>query len=64
MSFLTREFNRLNCALLQGHNDDVTKRLYAAQQAVSWALDPQGFKSALRPYYGHSGRLRRLSGVS
>lgn len=44
MSFVRRELEKLGRALRESqtgpHNE-----LYAAQQALAWALDPQAFKS-------------------
>lgn len=43
MLFVNRELERLGRALRKPNNR--REELYAAQQALSWALDPQAFKS-------------------
>lgn len=45
MGFVERELERLNCALNEGVGDPRYPEIYAAQQALSWALDPTGFRS-------------------
>lgn len=45
MSFIQRELDRINGALLDPANADVYDRLYAAQQALAWATEPSGFRS-------------------
>lgn len=45
MSFLQREADRVRSALLVTPAGAEYDRLYAAQQALVWASDPQGFKS-------------------
>ena len=47
MSFIQRELDRINGALLDPANADVYDRLYAAQQALAWATEPSGFRSAI-----------------
>lgn len=43
MSFIQREIDRLNAAIIPDKpNQD---SLYAAQQALAWALEPSGIKS-------------------
>jgi hypothetical protein len=66
MGFIERELRRISY-----------RQLYAAQQALVWALDPDGFRAPYEtiladerrrartrawPPIGHSGRLKRLSG--
>lgn len=46
MGLISRELDKLSRIILQ--NPAGSKEAYAAQQALSWALDPQGFKS---PYH-------------
>ena len=43
--FVQREIDRINTALNDEPGGEAYDRLYAAQQALSWALEPQGFKS-------------------
>lgn len=45
MGFVQREIDRVNAALNKDPDGESYDRLYAAQQALSWALEPQGFKS-------------------
>ena len=45
MSFVQREIDRLRKALLATPDGDRRNKLYAAQQALSWALEPGGIKS-------------------
>jgi len=47
MSFVQRELDRISKALLEPRLADDTReysQLYAAQQALAWALEPTGFK--------------------
>lgn len=53
MSFVQRELDRISAAL-GAPNQAEYDRLYAAQQALSWALEPTGFKS---PYDEIMGTL-------
>ena len=43
MSFIQRELDKISVALAGGSGPQ--PELYAAQQALSWALEPSGFKS-------------------
>lgn len=43
MSFIQRELDRIASALRSPQSADRYCQLYAAQQALSWALDPTGF---------------------
>lgn len=49
MGFIERELERISEAVRarQGENanTDEYRQLYAAQQALSWALDPTGFRA-------------------
>ena len=45
MSFIQRELDRIAGALREAPDPECYQRLYAAQQALSWALEPAGFKS-------------------
>lgn len=42
---INKEADRLRSALLEAPQGDRYDRLYAAQQALAWASDPQGFKA-------------------
>lgn len=43
MNFIQREIDRLRLELLAGH--DRAAEIYAAQQALEWALEPSGIKA-------------------
>ena len=44
--FIARELRRISADLRRFNEaDEKYQRLYAAQQALSWALEPNGFKS-------------------
>jgi hypothetical protein len=46
MSFIQRELDKLETELLSMELDGpLYKQIYAARQALSWALDPNGFAS-------------------
>jgi hypothetical protein len=47
MSFLQREYDRINDALRDQENANKYDLLYAAQQAIAWASDPEAYKSPL-----------------
>ena len=47
MSYIQRELEKLAQALREPNLTDEYDQFYAAQQALSWALEPEGFK---RPY--------------
>lgn len=43
MSFIERELARIERALREPQSDEHYCQLYAAQQALAWALEPEGF---------------------
>jgi hypothetical protein len=45
MSFIQRELNRIEVALRQPQSGNRYAELYAAQQALAWAIEPTGFAS-------------------
>lgn len=47
MSFIQRELDRVSAALVENPQANDQSELYAVQQALSWALDPAGFKRPL-----------------
>jgi len=47
MSYLQREFDRLNAALRDAKNSNKFDALYVAQQAIAWASDPDAYKSPM-----------------
>lgn len=45
MSFIQRELDRISGQLLKEDRDSaIYQQLYAVQQALSWAMEPGGFK--------------------
>lgn len=61
MSFIQRELDQIGVALRKTQEVGAYDRLYAAQQALSWALDPSGFKA---PYAAIMGTLEGLEDCS
>lgn len=55
MSFIQRELDRLSAALRADPQSNDYDRLYAAQQALSWATDPDGFASPMKHIRGIQG---------
>jgi hypothetical protein len=53
MGYLEREMTRLSKALVDGGHRHA--ELYAAQQALAWALKPNGFASPLQMLTGTQG---------
>ncbi len=45
MGFVERELERIEVALREPRSAEEWNQLYAAQQALSWALEPIGFKA-------------------
>lgn len=45
MSFIKRELNRISGALRDSRHEENRDALYAAQQALSWAQDPNSFRT-------------------
>jgi hypothetical protein len=59
--FIARELERLEKALGEPQTDERYCQLYAAQQALAWAVDPDGFAS---PYATiQRGLVRPLTGT-
>lgn len=52
MSFIQRELDRIGKALREEPQVNDYDRLYAAQQALSWATDPEGFASPMKHIMG------------
>ena len=44
-SFIQREIDRLSAAIVDPGQANQRAELYAAQQALAWALEPSGFRS-------------------
>ncbi len=47
MGFIERELSKISAAMAEPCSNESYCQLYAAQQALSWALDPAGFASPL-----------------
>lgn len=45
MSFVQRELDRIQSALINEKDETVKLELHAAQQALAWSQEPTGFKS-------------------
>ncbi|QIE53955.1 hypothetical protein G5B40_02695 [Pikeienuella piscinae] len=52
MSFIARELDRVSSALRENPQRNDYDRLYAAQQALAWAADPNGFASPMAMIVG------------
>ena len=52
MSFIQRELDRISTALRENPQSNDYDLLYAAQQALSWAADPDGFASPMKQIRG------------
>jgi len=62
MSFIQRELDRLGRALREPQAPDSHVKLYAAQQALAWAMEPDGFASPMRTIMGTQEGLADCSG--
>jgi hypothetical protein len=71
VGFVQRELERLESALHEAQSESAYRELYAAQQALSWALEPSGFKAPydtiteglIQPLMGTQGGLGDCSDV-
>ncbi len=45
MGFIERELEKISAALRESQAAEHYDRLYAAQQALAWVLEPTGFKA-------------------
>jgi hypothetical protein len=61
MGFIERELERIAAALRDPERKAEHRELYAAQQALSWAIEPEGFRC---PYETITGTLEGLKGCS
>lgn len=52
MSFIQREIDLLREAIIGATDESEREQLYAAQQALAWALEPTGFKAPLNMIRG------------
>jgi len=62
IGFVARELERLAAALRQTPRPERYPELYAAQQALSWAIDPDAFKSPLDAIQGVSALTHTREG--
>lgn len=62
MSFVSRELEKLSRALQSEPQGTHYAELYAAQQALSWALEPKGFKAPHSMIMGTQEDLEDCSG--
>lgn len=62
MSFIKRELDRVTTAMQGADTNDQYVQLYAAQQALSWALDPEAAAAPLEVIL--SGRAERVTSSS
>lgn len=52
MSFVQRELDRLSSAMKSETSPERYAELYAAQQALAWVLEPDGFASPVKMIRG------------
>lgn len=45
MSYIQREIDKINQALREGPDASLYEKLYAAQQALAWVLEPRGISA-------------------
>jgi hypothetical protein len=55
MSFMQRELHKIREALLRESDKATYDRLYAAQQALAWASEPDGFRAPFNSIMGIQG---------
>jgi hypothetical protein len=52
MSFVQRELTQISRALMESSESPHYAELYAAQQALAWVLEPNGFASPMKMITG------------
>ena len=52
MSFVQRELDKINAEIVKGTTPQRHAELYAAQQALAWAIEPAGIKSPYNQVMG------------
>ena len=62
MSFIQRELDKISAALRDPNAADDYDKLFAAQQALSWALEPDGFASPYASIYPDATAPGNLEG--
>ena len=55
MNLIETEINRIRSVLANDPNHPKYEQLYAAQQALCWSTDPNGFKSPFTMIMGNQG---------
>lgn len=55
MGLIQRELDKISAALRDPNAAEAYDKLYAAQQALSWALEPGGFKPPYQAVMGIPG---------
>lgn len=63
MSFIQRELDRIGDTLRANPDASDYDQLYAAQQALSWATDPESFKSPMKLLRGTRAETEGYSGA-
>ena len=61
MSFIERELHQIERALREPQSDARYCQLYAAQQALAWALEPVGFAAPFATI--NAGKVTPLTGT-
>lgn len=56
MGFIERELQRIEAALTAPQSETRYGQLFAAQQALRWTTEPQGFAAPLDMIEGRSGQ--------
>lgn len=62
MSFIQREIDRIRADIVSGRGPE--RELYAAQQALEWALEPGGIKAPYEMIMGIQGDSRGYSALA
>ena len=57
MSFIQREIDKIRRELLKPPPHERVKELHAAQQALSWAIEPRGFRAPFLAIMGTQADL-------
>lgn len=61
MGFIEKELNRISDAIHNPMSTDQYRALYAAQQALAWASDPEGYASPYETVL--NGKIQPLTGT-
>jgi len=63
MSFIQRELRRIATEMQKVQDQEQYRQLYAAQQALSWAIDPDQFRQPYETIMGIQEGLKDCSVV-